>query len=143
MAAETLQDMPQTGQRTVKRARVLLAARMRVALGEIDVRLRDLSEKGALIECQEPVHVGDEVVFIRGDTVVPARVAWTAGSRVGLEFLRMIDESEVLVHVARKPVQQNQQRFRRPRVLTPDMSEQERKLARLWGMSVGISVTAD
>jgi hypothetical protein len=35
-----------------------------------------------------------------------------------------------------------QQRFRRP-ALNADLSEQERKLARVWGVAVGINVSGD
>jgi hypothetical protein len=81
-------------------------------------------------------------VFIRTTTVVPARVAWVGGNRVGLEFLRMIDESEVLVQLGRPSASNTQQRFRRP-ALHADLSEQERKLARVWGVAVGINVSGD
>jgi hypothetical protein len=139
MGVDAFGDLTHTSQRSVKRARVLLAARLRTAAGEVDARLRDLSRKGALIECGETLSVGEEVVFMRGDTVVPARVAWTGGNRLGLEFLRMIEESEVLIHVA-KPQARPQERFRRPRILTEDLTDHERKLAKVWARSVGISV---
>ena len=118
---------------------MLLAARLKTDSGDVDARLRDLSRKGALIECKQKMSVGDEVVFARGSTVVPARVAWVGGDRLGLEFLRMIDESEVLIHVSRVPPPQ-QQRFRRPRVRSEDLTDQERQLARVWAVSVGINV---
>lgn len=140
MGVDQLPGMTQPGKRNYKRARVLLAAKLRTGAGEVDVRLRDLSRKGALVEGDQRLGTGDEVVFVRGQTVVPARVAWSGGQRMGLEFLRLIEESEVLVHVSRKPVQQSQQRFRRPRVLSEDMSEQDRRLAQVWAVSVGISV---
>jgi hypothetical protein len=130
------------GQRSEKRNRVLLSAKLRTSLGEIDARLRDLSQKGALVELDERLEVGEEVVFTRGATIVPARIAWTGGKRVGLEFLRMIDESEVLVQLGRGPASTTQQRFRRP-ALHGSLSEQERKLARLWGASVGINFSGD
>lgn len=131
-----------TGQRSAKRNRVLLAARLRTSLGEVDARLRDLSQKGALVECDERLSVGEEVVFTRGATIVPARVAWTGGNRVGLEFLRMIDESEVLVQLGRGPATSNQQRFRRPG-LNGSLTEHERKLAQLWGANVGINFSGE
>jgi hypothetical protein len=131
------------GKRSTKRNRVLLAARIRTsAFSEVDARLRDLSRKGALVETNEAFSVGDEVVFIRGGTVVPARVAWTGGNRVGLEFLRQIDENEVLIQLGTSKTQQTQQRFRRP-ALNESLSDHERKLARVWGVSVGINVTGD
>lgn len=141
MGVENFANVSETGKRSSKRARVLLAARLRTAFGEVEAKLRDLSQKGALLECQEPLDVDSEVVFSRGDTVVPARVAWTSGGRVGLEFLRTIDESEVLIQLGRAPASASAQRFRRPRVLSSDMTEQERNLARVWGVQVGISVS--
>ena len=140
MGAENFGNVTAAGKRTAKRSRVLLSARLRTPLGDVEVRLRDLSQKGALIEVTDDFHVDDEVVFSRGDTVVPARVAWTGGNRVGLEFLREIEESEVLIHVTRRPAVQAQQKFRRPRILGEDMTDHERKLARVWGASVGITV---
>ena len=140
MGAENFGNVTSAGKRTAKRSRVLLTAKLRTPLGDIEVRLRDLSQRGALIEVNDEFREDDQVVFTRGDTIVPARVAWAGGGRVGLEFLREIEESEVLIHVTRKPIAQTQQRFRRPRILGEDMSEQERKLARVWGASVGITV---
>lgn len=126
------------GKRQTKRARVLLAAKLKTPFGEVEARLRDLSRKGALIECNTVPPVGCDVVFVRGTTIVPARVAWTAGVRVGLEFHYMIDEHEVLVQL-KKPTNQQQQRFRRPG-LNEDLSARDRKLARAWGVAVGINL---
>ena len=142
MGAENFGGMT-TGKRSAKRNRVLLAARIRTPLGEVDARLRDLSQKGALVECNEILNVGDEVVFIRGSTIVPARVAWTGGgNRIGLEFLRTIAESEVLVQLGRSNNNQTQQRFRRP-ALHEGLSDHERKLAQVWGVAVGINISGD
>jgi PilZ domain-containing protein len=84
-----------------KRSLVLLAAKLRTPGETLDVRLRNLSQKGALVECTKIPPVGSEVVFERGQTSVPARVAWAAKGRIGIEFLVPIEESEVLVHVGR------------------------------------------
>jgi hypothetical protein len=143
MGVENFPDMTTSGKRSAKRNRVLLAAKVRtLAAGDIDARLRDLSRQGALVECAYPLKVGEEVVFLRGATIVPARVAWTGGNRVGLEFLRMIEESEVLIQLGRGHSGQPQQRFRRP-ALNEHLTEQERRLARVWGASVGINVSGD
>jgi hypothetical protein len=143
MGAENFSGVS-AGQRSAKRNRVLLAARLKTSeFGEVDARLRDLSRKGALVETNEVFSVGDEVVFIRGGTIVPARVAWTGGgNRIGLEFLRQIDENEVLIQLGSSKSNQTQQRFRRP-ALHEGLSDHERKLARVWGVSVGINVTGD
>lgn len=124
--------------RSAKRARVLLACRLQTAFGEVEARLRDLSRKGALIECATVPPVGSEVVFMRGTTVAPARVAWAGDDRVGLEFHYMIDEQEVLVHISRR-AQPQPQNFRRPG-LRLGLSEEERKIAQAWGIAVGINL---
>jgi hypothetical protein len=124
--------------RRAKRARVLLAAKLRTQTGEIDCRLRDLSRKGALVECRPAPPTGTTVVFTRGSISVPARVAWSQPGRIGLEFDYMIDENDVMVQL--KPVAASAgQRFRRPGI-KEQASEQERKLAAAWGIQVGINL---
>jgi PilZ domain len=135
-------DAPTAGKRMAKRARVLLAAKLRTPAGEIECRLRDLSRKGALVECGTIPAAGSEVVFQRGATCVPARVAWAGSDRVGLEFAYMIDENEVLVQLKRTSTDQSQPRFRRPRLFGEDMTDQEKNMARLWAQSVGLNVPA-
>jgi len=138
MGVENFQNADAGSKRSAKRARVLLAARLQTPFGEVDARLRDLSRKGALVECAKVPPVGTEVVFIRGATVVPARIAWAGENRVGLEFHYMIDEQEVLVHIARR-AQPKPESFRRPG-LREAMSDDERKAARAWGVAVGITL---
>ena len=143
MGAENFSGVP-AGQRSAKRNRVLLAARLRTsAFGEVDARLRDLSRKGALVECMTMPPVGTEVIFSRGSISVPARVAWVGANRVGLEFAYMIDENEVLVQLKRTSGDGNQPRFRRPRLFGEDLTVQERKLAQRWGATVGIAVPGE
>ena len=116
--------------------------RLQTPAGEVDCRLRDLSRKGALVECTQLPPVGSEVTFVRGSTIVPARVAWTGAGRVGLEFLFMIDEQEVLVQLKRKSGSNSYGRFRRPG-LNEDLSEDARKLAKEWGVTVGLTLPSD
>jgi hypothetical protein len=131
------------GKRSAKRARVLLAAKLQTSFGEVEARLRDLSRKGALVECAQVPNVGSEVVFVRGETVVSARVAWAAGNRVGLEFDHMIDEHELLVHIGKPakaaPAPAYVQSYRRPG-LGHGMSADERKVAQAWSVAVGLNL---
>ncbi|HZG46863.1 MAG TPA: PilZ domain-containing protein [Allosphingosinicella sp.] len=124
--------------RKSKRARVLLAAKLQTQFGEIDCRLRDLSRKGALVECKPSPPTGSEVTFVRGTIQVPARVAWSQPGRIGLEFDFMIDEHDVLVQLKR-PIAQQAPRFRRPGI-KEGVSEKERQLAAAWGVQVGITL---
>lgn len=126
------------GNRSSKRARVLLAAKLETPFGEVDARLRDLSRKGALVECLQVPPAGTEVTFVRGKTRVPARVAWAANDRVGLEFHCMIDEHELLVQLG-KPAAPKPQSFSRP-ALAARMSASDRKLAQAWSVAVGLTL---
>lgn len=121
-------------QRSNKRSMVLLSARIRTTDGQIDVRLRNLSQTGALLEADDLPPVGSEVVFERGETIVPARVAWSKGRRFGIEFHTPIEESELLIHIrpAAKPVEQptvfRRSGFHENRPLTTA----EKKLGQSW-----------
>ena len=137
MGVENFQNASAGSKRTAKRARVLLAAKLQTPFGEVDARLRDLSRKGALIECTQVPPVGTEVVFVRGSTVVPARVAWAGKDRLGLEFHYMIDEQEVMVHITKR-AQPKPESFRRPGVRA--LPEEQRKVAQAWGVAVGINL---
>ena len=139
MGAENFIRSEVSGKRGARRARVLLAAKLQTQFGEIECRLRDLSRKGALVECGQQPPVGSELSFIRGRTNVPARVAWTSAGKIGLEFLYMIDEQEVLVQLKRTSQSQDHGRFRRPG-LNEKLSEDARELAKVWGVTVGLTV---
>lgn len=123
-----------------KRSLVLLAAKVRTPTGEINVRLRNLSRTGALLEAEKMPTVATEVTFERGDTRVPARVAWVSEGRFGLEFLEQIEESEVLVHVGRPssvrpPVQAPV--IRRSGFRGNALSQAEREIAADWVKPAG------
>jgi hypothetical protein len=134
----------QARKRSTKRSRVLLRAKLHTLDRELDARLRDLSRQGALVECSERLKMGEEVMFVRGRTAVHARVAWIGGNRIGLEFLKPIEESEVLVHVAPPaPVQpQPQAPYRRPGFIE-GLTDFDRELARKVGESLGVKLIDD
>jgi hypothetical protein len=136
MGVENFGNTAVGGKRSAKRARVLLAAKLETSAGEIEARLRDLSQKGALIECHQIPPVGSEVVFVRGATRVPARVAWAGTDRIGLEFHREIDEHEVFVHIGKRPPPKPVS-FRRPG-LRPDAGDV--RTAESWGATVGLTL---
>ncbi len=140
MGANAFPNQSSTGKRQAKRSRVLIAAKLQTPLGEVDARLRDISKLGALVECNRVPPVGSDVVFMRGGLVIPARVAWSGGNRVGLEFQFPIDEHEVMIQL-KKPggAGGSGTRFRRPG-LAETLTEDERRLAKAWGVTVGLTV---
>jgi hypothetical protein len=69
---------------------------------------------------------------------VPARVAWAGPDRVGLEFHHMIDEHEVFVQLGKRPPPRAES-FRRPS-LGAGLSADERKMAKAWGVTVGLNI---
>lgn len=138
---------PEEGKRRSKRSLVLLAAKLKTSRGEIDVRLRNLSQTGALLETAEIIPgVDSDVVFERGTTVVAGRVAWIKGSRFGLQFNEPIEESEVLVHVgpSRRQVEHKPSvSFRRTALQNPKLSQTEQKIADAWVKRVGPTARGD
>lgn len=83
------------------RRRVLLTAILETPEGDRNVRMRNLSSTGALIETNRPPPVGTLVTFRRGNTVAPGTIVWATQSMIGVQFIRPIHESEVLIHVRR------------------------------------------
>ena len=50
------------------------------------VRIRDLSRSGALVEAAAAPLVGSSIQLVRGTTTMEARVAWVDSSWFGVEF---------------------------------------------------------
>ena len=71
-----------------RRSRVLLSARLENAGRQQDVRIRDLSIKGALLEAVDPPPVGEEIMLSCGDTSLRGKVAWHDEVLVGVEFIQ-------------------------------------------------------
>jgi hypothetical protein len=84
--------------RRCARSRVLIGATVTTTEGPIEVRLRNLSQYGALLHCDRPPALRSEVTLERGELRAPARVVWIDGGRFGIEFEEPIDEQEVLIH---------------------------------------------
>ena len=128
-----------------KRSLVLIAAKLSTDQGTVDVRLRNLSRNGALLETDVPPLEGTEVVFERGDTVAQARVAWISGHRFGIQFLRPIEESEVLIHIG-KPQNSGEvdsKVFRRDGFRQRSLSPVERYMGEAWFTSLNNAPLGD
>jgi hypothetical protein len=72
--------------RIAPRTNLLLAATAEVGGRSLPVRIRNLSETGAMVEGAGLPEAGMPLVLMRGDLQVAATVAWAAGSRRGVRF---------------------------------------------------------
>ncbi len=72
--------------RVAPRTNLLLAATAEVGGRSLPIRIRNLSETGALIEGAGLPEAGMPLILMRGDLQVAATVAWAAGSRRGVRF---------------------------------------------------------
>ena len=72
--------------RVAPRTNLLLAATAEVAGRSLPVRIRNLSETGAMVEGAGLPEAGMPLVLVRGDLQVAATIAWVAGSRRGVRF---------------------------------------------------------
>jgi hypothetical protein len=129
--------------RRIKRSRVLLRARITADGRTLDVRLRNLSQLGALLQCVDPPVVDTVVIFERGDTNARARVVWSTNGSFGIEFDTPIDEHEVLMHVTvppplpLEPAPEPDHASHRRDVLTHTLTPEERRFGEDWFNSPG------
>ena len=130
----------EAGQRTAKRARVLLSAKLYTPASVYEARLRDLSRHGALIESPALVKPGIPVTFERGKTSIAATVAWVSGIRIGLQFDHPVDESELLIDVGRAQAAASGPSSHAPSGMMRGMSAQDRRLAQAWSVAVGLNL---
>jgi hypothetical protein len=72
--------------RAAPRTNLLLAATAEVGGRSLPVRIRNLSETGAMVEGAGLPEAGMPLVLMRGDLQVAATVAWAAGGRRGVRF---------------------------------------------------------
>ncbi len=64
--------------------------------GTTPVRLRDISQSGALVECQSTVPVGAEPLLDLGDDIsIFATVTWAIGDHLGLKFREPFDMQQL------------------------------------------------
>jgi hypothetical protein len=72
--------------RTTRRSRVLLVAHLEAGGQRQEVRVRDVSPAGALVEIVADFAIGETVHLHCGDTSAEGRLTWTDGSWHGIEF---------------------------------------------------------
>ena len=83
--------------RVRRRVHVLLPATLDSDGWRWDVRLRNLSCTGALVETGAPLQPGVAIVFTRGDVSRTGTVIWARNRRLGLAFDQPLTDTEVAV----------------------------------------------
>ena len=120
-----------TQNRRSRRSPVFLAATVEVAGTPEPVKLRNLSEEGALVEGERLPLEGTTTFFQRNELRVKGRVVWVHGRFAGVAFGRPLKSEEVLRHVP-QPRQRTQPEFRRPGLACRPLTEYERRMVDKW-----------
>lgn len=127
-----------TQNRRSRRSNVLLNATVEVAGEMLPVKLRNLSDEGALVEADLLPAADTKIVFHRKELSVRGSIAWVSGNHAGIAFNRKLDPEQVLRHVP-PPRPKPQIDFRRPGFNVKDISPAQRKLIERWMWSPGPS----
>ena len=117
--------------RRSRRSPVLLAATVEVAGVPRDVKLRNLSSEGALIEGERLPLEGSTTMFHRNELRLKSRVVWVEGRYAGLAFARPLQKEEVLRNVP-SPRVKPQIEFRRPGLACRPLTSEERQMVERW-----------
>src|SRR3982750_464837 len=88
--------------RRSRRSPVLLTATIELGGAMHEVKLRNLSSDGALVQGADGLPEYANVTFCRKDLRVRARIAWVQGSHAGIAFETPLAPAEVLRHVPRR-----------------------------------------
>lgn len=113
------------------RANVLLAATLDVSGTSLPVKLRNLSEQGALIQAERLPVEGSEVLFRRNDLAVPGRIAWVDGHHAGVAFAVPLHAQDVLRNIP-QPKPRVHLDFKRPALHPRALTLQEQRLLESW-----------
>ncbi len=113
------------------RAPVLLTATLHVGGKAHPVKLRNLSEDGALVESDDFPPEGIDAIFERNALRVRSSVVWVEGHFAGIRFGRPLKSEDVLRRVA-KPRTPKQLEFKRPGLASRPLSAYERSMLEHW-----------
>jgi hypothetical protein len=121
--------------RRSRRDNVLLSASLDLPDRSQPVKLRNLSEDGALVEGAGLVEPNCYLLFRRNEIEVPARVVWVRGGFVGIAFERPLERKVVLRHVPASVPRSDPpppRLFKRPGLTTHQMSAEEKEWIDHW-----------
>jgi PilZ domain len=125
-----------------RRSPVLLTATVEIGGTPVPVKLRNLSEQGALIEGDRLPDEGSMTFFERKELRLKSRVVWVQGRYAGVAFARTLQSEEVLRHVP-QPKPRAPQDFRRPGLSCRPLSDYERKMLETWMTSSPVATLGE
>lgn len=131
-----------TQNRKSRRSPVLLAASIEVCGAPVAVKLRNLSEEGALIEGERLPAEGSATCFQRNELRVSGRVVWVQGKYAGVAFDTPLNRDEVLRHIP-APKAKPQAEFRRPGFTCRPLSTYDRRMLSAWLASSQLGLIGD
>lgn len=117
--------------RRQRRSNVLLTAVLELSGRELEVKLRNLSAEGALVEGEVLPVEGAEIRFRRHELKVGGRIVWVRGKRAGVSFHQQLSPEALLRHVP-TPRPRAVPEFRRPGLAARPLSTSEKALGSLW-----------
>jgi len=117
--------------RRSRRSPVLLAATVEVGGKAVSVKLRNLSEEGALIEGEELPAEGASTFFERNELRLTSRVVWVHGRYAGIAFDELLKSEQVLRNVP-QPKPRAERDFRRPGLACRPLTDYERRMLERW-----------
>lgn len=117
--------------RRSRRAPVLLTAAIEADGARAQVKLRNLSEEGALIESDSLPDEGSGVLFERGELRLKGRLVWVEGRYAGVAFDQPIKPEQVLRNIP-QPKSKPKLEFRRPGLACRPLTDYERRMLERW-----------
>lgn len=117
--------------RRQRRANVLLTAVLETPGQTTDVKLRNLSAEGALVEGDSLPSEGTAIRFRRADLSVLGKVIWVSGKRAGIHFDEPLTPVALLRHVP-TPKPRVIPSFRRPGLVSRPLSDADRAFEDRW-----------
>jgi hypothetical protein len=122
------------------RVRVLINARIITTTDEQPVKLRDISAGGTLVQSEQPLAAGKDVILRRGSTELFARIVWAKGKKCGLQFEDTLSEAELLGFIHQPPrahAQMPQPLPKRASLAAEPLTPEQWDIIQAWGRPAG------
>ena len=137
-----MDESQQVQNRRQSRSNVLLTAVVERSGQAYDVKLRNLSAEGALVEGDLIPAEGSQIRFRRSDLSVLGTIVWVSGKRAGIHFDQPLSPEALLRHVP-TPKPRVLPAFRRPGLTSRTLSSNERAFEGLWGTAAPHDIPGD